>query len=194
MDLNELKARAYKIASEHGWHDKEQSDETLLMLIITELAEAVEADRSNKHADVAKFKEWQTFYGSFFLSKEAQVIRFKEDFEAYIKDSVEDELADVVIRCLDFAGARGLDLHPISDNAQWVSYIYKYFQENTFATVVFYICKDIFDVQYENTMISEAINIIFRYCTWRGIDLEWHIEQKMEYNQLRPYKHGNKQY
>ena len=45
MNLNELKDRAYKIAKSHGWHDKELSDETYLMLIITEIAEAVQADR-----------------------------------------------------------------------------------------------------------------------------------------------------
>ena len=27
-----------------------------------------------------------------------------------------------------------------------------------------------------------------------GIDLEWHIEHKMKYNELRPYKHGGKKY
>ena len=45
MNLNELKDRAYKIAKEHGWHEQELSDETYLMLIITEIAEAVNADR-----------------------------------------------------------------------------------------------------------------------------------------------------
>ena len=48
MNLNELKNRAYKTAKAHGWHDKELSDETYLMLIITEIAEAVNADRAGK--------------------------------------------------------------------------------------------------------------------------------------------------
>lgn len=45
MNLNELRDCAYLTAKEHGWHDKELSDETYLMLIITEIAEAVQADR-----------------------------------------------------------------------------------------------------------------------------------------------------
>ena len=44
-DLNKLRDRAYKIAKAHGFHEKEYSDETYLMLIITEIAEAVNADR-----------------------------------------------------------------------------------------------------------------------------------------------------
>lgn len=39
MNLNDLKDRAYKIAKAHGWHDQELSDETYLMLIISEIAE-----------------------------------------------------------------------------------------------------------------------------------------------------------
>ena len=35
---------------------------------------------------------------------------------------------------------------------------------------------------------------IFTLCKVRNIDIEWFIEQKMKYNKLRPYKHGNKQY
>ena len=47
MDLNNLRDEAYAIAREHGWHEQEHSDEHHLMLIITEMAEAVQADRKN---------------------------------------------------------------------------------------------------------------------------------------------------
>lgn len=66
MNLNELRDEAYSIARANGWHEEEHSDEHLLMLVITEIAEAVQADRKDKHADVASFKEYQTYYGSFF--------------------------------------------------------------------------------------------------------------------------------
>ena len=59
MNLNELRDEAYSIAKANGWHEEEHSDEHLLMLVITEIAEAVQADRKNLHADIAKFKEWQ---------------------------------------------------------------------------------------------------------------------------------------
>lgn len=59
MNLNTLRDEAFKIACEHGFHDTELSNEHYLMLVITELSEAVEADRKDRHADIAKFKEWQ---------------------------------------------------------------------------------------------------------------------------------------
>ena len=48
MDLNELRDRAYKTACDHGFHDEELSNEHCLCLVISELMEAVEADRKGK--------------------------------------------------------------------------------------------------------------------------------------------------
>lgn len=45
MNLNELRDKTYKIACEHGFHDTELSNKHFLCLIISELMEAVEADR-----------------------------------------------------------------------------------------------------------------------------------------------------
>ena len=47
MNLNELRDEAYSIAKANGWHEEEHSDEHCLMLVITEIAEAVQADREN---------------------------------------------------------------------------------------------------------------------------------------------------
>ena len=106
--LNELKDRAYKNAVAHGWHDEDLSNEHFLCLVISELMEAVEADRKGKHAKVAMFKEWQG--NSVPLTEETRKRRFMEDFEAFIKGTVEEELADACIRLLDLAGLRGYDL------------------------------------------------------------------------------------
>lgn len=138
MNLNELRDKAYQCAVEHGWHDEDH----FLCLVISELMEAVEADRKGKRAQVGMFKEW--LGNSIPLTEETRQRRFKEDFEAYIKGSVEEELVDACIRLLDLAGLRGYDL--------------------------FSFCKD------------------------RNIHIFWHIDQKMKYNELRPYKHGNKVY
>ena len=55
-DLNELRDRAYKTACEHGFHEEELSDMHLLMLVITELSEAVEADRKGILGDIKSYK------------------------------------------------------------------------------------------------------------------------------------------
>lgn len=43
--LNRLRDEAYATACNKGFHDEKHSDEHYLMLVITEIAEAVQADR-----------------------------------------------------------------------------------------------------------------------------------------------------
>lgn len=185
MNLNELRDKAYKTACEHGFHDNELSDEHCSMLVITELSEAVEADRKGKNADVAKFREWQG--NSIPLSDETRNKRFKEDFEAYIKDSVADELADAAIRLLDLAGMRNIDLNDRFVISFTVSKN-KSFTENCYS-----IIKDIVNYKYTlEECINYAIRQVIELAGFYNIDLEWHIKMKMKYNSLRENKHGKK--
>ena len=56
IDLNALRDRAYKIACEHGFHNEVLSNEHCFCLVISELMEAVEADRKSRHFDKEKYK------------------------------------------------------------------------------------------------------------------------------------------
>lgn len=56
MNLNELRDKAYQCAVSHGWHEKDLSDEHFICLVISELMEAVEADRKGMHADRGNFE------------------------------------------------------------------------------------------------------------------------------------------
>lgn len=185
MNLNELKDRAYKIAKAHGWHDKGLSDETYLMLIITEIAEAVQADRDNRHADIEAFKKYE------------DRIDFKENFERQVKNAVEDELADVVIRSLDFAGLHGWDLQHTLDEMKGTSDMDVIIGDEAFVETAFYTCDEFFGC-YSSSSAKEAVGgllvSVAEYCNYKGIDLWWHVEQKMRYNELRPYRHGGKAY
>ena len=179
MDLNELRGKAYSIAKANGWHEQEHSDEHHLMLIITEIAEAVQADRDNRHADVEAFKKYK------------DRIDFKENFERQIKNTVEEELADVVIRCLDLAELRGIDFHYAE---KLLSEGVREF-EGTFPELMFFACEEITCHGYD---ITEKLNAlvagIIAYCNQKSIDLDFFIRTKMNYNRLRPYKHGGLKY
>lgn len=191
MNLNELRNEAYSIAKANGWHEEEHSDSHWLMLVITEIAEAVQADRKDKHADIASFKEYQTYYGSFLLSEETREIRFKEDFEAYIKNTVEDELADVMIRCLDLAGLRGFDLREAVKLTEGLESIKEgiTFIDFCYALSGVSACDD----STEEKIIA-VIAVVLGYCKLTGIDLDFFIRTKMKYNRLRGYRHGGKKY
>ena len=53
--LTELCDRAYRAACDKGFHDEQKPDAVYKMLIITEIAEAVQADRKGLYSDKDKF-------------------------------------------------------------------------------------------------------------------------------------------
>lgn len=106
MDLNELKDKAYKTACKHDFHDEELSNEHYLCLVISELIEAVEADRKGRLGKKCKSR-FEMDYNRYPALVEEEK-RFKCSFEKNVKDSLPDELADAAIRLLDLAGYRGI--------------------------------------------------------------------------------------
>ena len=108
----------------------------MLMLIVSEVAEAMEADRENKYYDPEiRYRKGKdlTVNGAKWAF---DIVDSKDEawlnwFKTELKGTFQDELADIVIR--------------------------------------------VFDLAYS-----------------KGIDLQWHIEQKMRYNTTRPHMHGKK--
>lgn len=193
-DLNELRDKAYQCAVEHGWHEEKLSNEHFLCLVISELMEAVEADRKGKRAQVEKFKEWQG--NSIPLTEETRQRRFKEDFEAYIKGSVEEELADACIRLFDLSGLNDINLGEISMDELKDSYWFPYF---SFTEYMYYFTSQLCNpeeihLRTLDNVVRCTLKEILVFCVKRNIDIFWHIEQKIKYNQSRDYKHGGKQY
>ena len=189
INLNELRDIAYKTACEHGFHDKELSDEHFLCLIVGERMEAVEADRKGKRADRESFKS------SYEHEAPHDDVIFKYCFEKYIKDTISDELSEAVIRLLDLAGLRGISLESASNdiNSEYMDDIACMYSQLSFTEAIYSIfIKPIVDYKYLSTIVNEIIFLIFAFAKHLDIDLLWHIEQKMRYNELRPKFHGKK--
>lgn len=175
--LRSLVLRSYDIARTHGFHDKELSKEHMLMLVISEIGEAIEADRKGNHADIVAFMEREHVHPDY-----------RERFKAYIKDSVEDELSDVCIRLFDLCGTLGVDVEIPSDRDANVS---SYMSQLSFCERCFYLCRILtnpFDKIGER--LGDALYAILWMCDDMGIDIVRHIELKMEYNSVREVKHG----
>ena len=172
-DLNKLRDRAYSIAKAHGFHEKEMSDETYLMLIITEISEAVNADRKGKYADIGFETE--------------PVLGWKESFEKYVKDTVEDELADAVIRLLDFAGVKETMIPEVFCS-------YDITPDNSFVESCYHVVKNLIYYFQQGTgygyVIGSAIQSVIGIAADQNINLMKFIDLKMKYNELRPYKNG----
>lgn len=106
--MNKLAKTIHENAVKHGFYDEKREIGTLLMLCVSELSEALEADRQGKYANLREFEEWQ---GRFIPPSEKEINdKFKVDFEYFIKDSFQDEIADTIIRLLDLCGYLNIDI------------------------------------------------------------------------------------
>lgn len=198
-DLNELRDKAYQCAVEHGWHKEKLSNEHFLCLVISELMEAVEADRKGRRAEKDKFvREFEYTVTAEKLYHTAYDRAFIYLFDRYIKDSVEDELADACIRIFDLAGLRKVNLINISFpiyNSEDHKNNRKSLTFTEWAYDVTYVISGFDENKYPIGYLF--IGILQEICCkadLMGFDILWHIEQKIKYNQSRDYKHGGKQY
>lgn len=187
QDIDKWIKLAYYTACKHGFHDKEYSDGHRLMLMVTEISEAVEADRKNKHADKEDVDEF------YFLFKTCRLFDdlFKKLFEQFVKDTVEDELADVCIRIFDFAGLKGIKVGIVPDDDIKDSKGYGRIRKLTFTDFCFRCTGTIismYDDSYDD--FTELLTAIIVYCDIHDIELKKHIELKMKYNELRAFKNG----
>jgi|LakMenEpi03Aug12_release.lakeMendotaPanAssembly.Ray.scaffolds.fasta_scaffold476692_2 NTP pyrophosphatase (non-canonical NTP hydrolase) len=125
--LNDLACVIFERNVEKGFYEKPKNIGEMLCLIHSEVSEALEADRKDNYADKHFIQEMEA---EGYTWKDSET-SFKSAFEKDVKNTFEDELADIMIRAMDLAA-------------------------------------------------------------FKGIDLEFHIRQKMEYNLLRQKYHGKK--
>ena len=98
MSLNILAERIHNGNKNRGFWDEKRNVGEMLMLVVTELSEALEAHRSGKMFNKANKIN--------FLESDDMVQSFKDN----IKDTFEDEIADAMIRLLDMCGGLGIDI------------------------------------------------------------------------------------
>ena len=199
MNLNELRDKAYKIACEHGFHNQELSNKHLLCLVISELMEAVEADRRGRRANVDWFKK-KIANSRICQGLDSDISKergYEVVYDETIKGSIEEELADAVIRLLDLAGLRNINLKSAMQdiNSEAIDDSADSCASETFTETIYAIStlpvryEDLFDFP---TTINDMIFSLFGFAKYLNFDLFWHIEQKMKYNQYREKMHRKK--
>ena len=103
--MNELAKQIHEYARAKGFWGNPRETGTLLMLIVSELAEAMEANRNSRYADLEAYEIDMLGY-----TPEDSPISFKSYFTNHVKDTFEDEMADTIIRILDLCAAKGIDI------------------------------------------------------------------------------------
>lgn len=197
-ELASLAEDAFKNAEKHGFYTESTEIETELMLIITEMAEAVQADRHNRHGSIEDYES------------EIQMGRdIPTAYKNSLEGTVESEFADIAIRILSLLGWMKSNLliklgsdSILADRYEVAKIQYKV--QNTINKGS--IAKDLYrlnghfsrfvDNEYCSLFVSDTLQDIlmrvFAIAHNNNIDLMKHIKLKMQYNEYRPYLHGCK--
>lgn len=180
---------AYGIAKTHGFHDEKQSDAHFLMLIVTEISEAVEADRKGvKPRDMTIFEKACREYAG---NQDWEHFGFARAFEQHVKDCFEDELADIIIRCCDFLGRANISFAVSLSQKHWES---PFHHQYTRFTEEAWLWVQILN-QDEYSSVGNVAGLLLTvcdYCDINDIDIAQHVEWKMKYNKTRPKRHGKR--
>ncbi len=172
--LTKWSKEIYHNAVAHGWHEEKHSSEHYLGLIMTEVAEAIEADRKCRRVPDDAYKS--LFVGHITW------------YQNFVKGTIEEEMADIVIRLLDMAYA----IHGEKMVFIGCQYDSLYAKNKSFVENAWCFTKEV--LNYGTMNISYSIIYIYDWAEHINIDLDQHIIWKMRYNTFRGYKHGGKKY
>lgn len=168
MDYNKLAKEAHENAVKHGFWEMSVGKMHCLMLIISEIGKMVEADRRGMRANYAGYNG-----------------KCGRSFSAFIKDTLEDKMADVVIRLCDLAGA--LNMHFEETDVCIDDYP---FQKFTFVESAYVLTKGICSQLKIEDRIRLSLEYVTEWAKYMGVDLAWHIKERMKCNAARPPRHG----
>lgn len=183
--LKQWAKQIYDIACAHGWHEESKPNELWMALVLSEVAEAIEADRKDRRVTEKQLESFIAITASDENYKATDLI-FKASFENFIKGTLEEELADVVIRLLDYINMRW------ENNYDWDYSPSDFDIPDSFPVAAWKLVKNILERGSMN--VRDSIQYVLEWSEKLGINISQFIEWKMKYNSLRSYKHGGKKY
>jgi hypothetical protein len=206
LDFGQLAKESHQNAKAKGFWDKKRNMKELFMLVVSELAEALEADRSGLHTTAAKeYIETAVNEPSF------DGLNYKKWFEETVKDTFQDEWADTPIRLLDFAGRKDISIVP--EQISWLEFceIYAGHTETeqwhdgklpeNIGELCFLLMRMIIkiadsdfiaDSEASNRFLNHLFGIMYQVAADKGFNLDLHILAKIKYNKTRDYLNGKK--
>lgn len=193
--FNEFVEKAHKNAVEHGFYDGAKLTNSAVqqrqMLIVCEVAEAMEADRKQRWLTQSKetFDELKAIVDGKECCSD-----FNKYYSLFIKGFAEEELADICIRCFDLFGFTKSKFHCF-DLVHFVTTekdirIEQHTKAMPFWELCYTLTKTITPKNLVWIGIYKTVYYCFAWCDYNDIDLLTHIKAKMMYNTNRPYKHG----
>lgn len=159
-----------------------------LMLAYGELHEGIEADRVGRWAKLD--------HDTIDTLQRIEGAPYAQEFLRLVKDTVEDEIADAVIRLLDLLGCllKGVDLTQEELNMVPAAYDSDTTPNMLTDALFVVISGSVYAISRDKEFISvlSPIKSLENLCDHLGIDLMTHIDLKLKYNATRPALHGKK--
>lgn len=201
INYKEFIKESWQTAEEKGFHEGSQDFknyiDSKLLLIISEIGEAVEAHRAGKCADLVEFESLRQNLldvADIYFDNDPEKV-FESAFRDKIKDRYEDEIADAYIRLADLAGIAGIkDIKIVAGGQQSENKSLPSVINDFLSWIITGLRLSLKDRQEDKKSIEASFQIAFRLLDRivrvLPFDIERHIQLKMRYNKTRPHKHG----
>lgn len=201
MKMNKFAAEVHQNAVEHGWWDEERSFGEIIALCHSELSEALEEYRA-KRPMVYFVVEMDDGKGGTYLAIREDIIS-KEDFAGEKPEGIAVELADCIIRILDWYGKEGLDTDALLLEAGIITMcdlptpVYGSFGDfiallHNLLSMAYACWCNASGTSASALRLAKCIREIMAWAKENGVDMERILDMKHEYNKGRPYRHGGK--
>jgi len=198
MDIHTLIDASHALGKDRGFWKEEKDLREEMLYIFSNVGDIAKSFKKNKRSN------WTGYDAMIFQLEESDFIESvkKENankiFKKYIKDTFEDEIANVILRITDLIGGKKIDIistHPWIEPIQHteLNYFFRNVKPNqefkgnvahwlneSLAMCMFSSDKDI-DYGFSHILFHLGSLIEFF-----DIDIEKHLTKKIGYNQSRP--------
>ena len=189
--LKQFMTKAYENAKAKGFYKPDLDVNQALMLIITEMGEAIQASRHNRHGSIDGYNT--------YLEVSDEHVAYEESLEG----TVESEFADITLRIISLLGwydsQNTICLMNDTELKKTEEFHKVEFEHGNYClpTAMYLIITRITYFPFScspawmNTLRLQDILVqVFALAHAEGIDIVEHIKLKMQYNESRPYLHG----
>lgn len=211
MKMNKFAAEVHQNAVEHGWWDEERSFGEIIALCHSELSEALEEYRAKRPMLYFPCNSGGLCVDDRPLENMTcgSRVRKASDPETFCSarsnkpEGIAVELADCIIRILDWYGKEGLDTDALLLEAGIITVcdlptpVYGSFGDfiallHNLLSMAYACWCNASGISASALRLAKCIREIMAWAKENGVDMEHILDMKHEYNKGRPYRHGGK--
>lgn len=195
--LEELMIPIHKTAVEKGWWEGERDTDEIYSLFFTEISEAVEEMRKPQFEDNLGQEMWCIHP----VTKEPTIgyveVETEHGIEIGKPEGIGVEIADAVIRVLDWMGFKGYKLEGSVDGVgrgDLKGRDSRAIMNMNVSLAYAYTFHEECETENEIASLCDFIDWASAYFASRDWNMIKVIEAKMRYNDKRTYRHGGKKF